>query len=108
MATPSTNFDSLNDDNYLAWAKYMKAYLVKKDLWGIISGDNPWPIGSSHHKTVVVWQQKHDTAAAEILLHVSPKYITHCDDSDVAGTWNKLKLLFHTHGHSSVATLHCQ
>src|SRR5258705_12326540 len=100
-----TSFDKLNDDNYSAWAKYMKAHLVRKELWGGVSGDVPQPIGSAHHKVIAAWEKKHGIAAAEIVIHVSPKYITHCDDSDAIGTWNKLRMLFHTKGHSSAAAL---
>ncbi len=84
---------------------YMKAHLVRKELWGVILGDVPWPIGSTHHKIIAAWEKKHSIAAAKIIIHVSPKYITHCDDSDVIGTWNKLRMLFHTKGHSSAAAL---
>src|SRR5260370_42557483 len=87
---------------------YMKAHLVRKDLWGIVSGDDTQPIGSAYHKTVAAWEKTHNIAAAEIVLHVSPKYITHCHDSDAIGTWNKLKMLFHTTGHSSAPALQCQ
>ena len=104
----ATAFDKLNEDNYSAWVMYMKAHLVRKDLWGIVSGDDTWPIGSAHHKTVAAWEKRHNIAAAEIVLHVSPKYITHCNDLDAIGTWNKLKMLFHTEGHSSAAALQCQ
>jgi len=108
MAANSNTFDKLNDENYSAWAKYMKAHLVKKDLWDIVSGDTPRPVGGAHHRTITAWQKKHDIAAAEILLHVSPKYITHCNESDVVGTWIKLKLLFRTEGCSSIAALRRQ
>ena len=104
----ATSFDQLNDDNYSAWAMYMKAYLVRKELWGIVSGDIPWLAGSVHHKSIAAWEKKHSIAVAEIVLHVSPKFIMHCDDMDAVGTWNKLRLLFRTEGHGSVAALRRQ
>src|SRR5258708_26156711 len=104
----ATSFDKLNDDNYSAWGEYVKADLVRKELWGVVSGDVPRPIGSAHHKVVAAWEKKHGITAAEIVIHVSPKYITHCDDSDVIGTWNKLRMLFCTEGHSSAAALRHQ
>ena len=70
MAT--TLFDQLNDDNYLAWAMYMKAYLVRKELWGIVSGDIPWLAGSMHHKSVAAWEKKHSIAVAEIVSGERP------------------------------------
>src|SRR6266478_364676 len=102
---PSPAFDKLNDENYPAWSKYMQALLVKQDLWSIVSGDTPRLTGSPMHKAVVGWQRKHDTAAAEILLNVSTKFIGHCDNSDAPGTWNKLRMMFQSKGHSTVAAL---
>ena len=86
----------------------MKAYLVRKELLGIVSRDIPWLAGSMHHKSIAAWEKKHSMAVAEIVLHVSPTFITHCDDMDAVSTWNKLRLLFHTEGHGSVAVLHWQ
>ena len=104
----ATKFDKLTDDNYLAWFKWMCAYLVKQDAWGIVSGAEAKPLRSSRSKPMKAWTQKRDIVAAEILLHVSKKYIAHCDDEDPAGTWEHLQILFHAQGQSTIATLHCE
>src|SRR5260370_2963261 len=46
-----------------------------------------------------------DTATAKILLNVLTKYIGHCDNSDAPRTWNKLRMMFQSEGHSTVAAL---
>ena len=86
----------------------MRAYLVKQDVWGIVSGAEAKPLRSSRSKPMKAWTQKRDIVAAEILLHVSKKYIAHCDDEDPAGTWEHLQILFHAQGQSTIATLHCE
>jgi gag-polypeptide of LTR copia-type/Zinc knuckle len=101
----AAKFDKLTDDNYMAWFKWMRAYLVKQDVWGIVSGAEEKPMGSANSKPVKTWIRKRDVAAAEILLHVSEKYISHCVDEDPAGTWTRLQLLFHAQGQTSIAVL---
>ena len=100
--------DKLVDDNYPSWAMYMQAYLIKQDTWNIVSGNTTRPTGSPNSRVVQSWQKKHDLAAADLLLNVSAKYITHCDITDAPGTWNKLKLLFRSEGHSTVTSLRRQ
>jgi len=101
----AAKFDKLSDDNYIAWSKRMRAYLIKQDVWGIVSGNDEKPVGSPNSKAVKAWTRKRDIAAAEILLHVSEKYISHCDDHDPTGTWECFQQLFCAQGQSSVAAL---
>ena len=101
----AAKFDKLSDDNHIAWFKWMRAYLVKQEVWGIVSGYETKPLGSENSKAVKTWTRKRDVAAAEILLHVSEKYISHCNDQDPASTWERLRSLFHAQGQSSVAML---
>lgn len=51
------------------------------------------------------WTRKRDVAAAELLLHVSEKYISHCDDENPAGTWTRFQLLFCAQGQTTIAAL---
>jgi len=101
----AAKFEKLSDDNYLAWSKWMRAYLVKQDVWGIVSGTDTRPTGSPNSAAVRKWTRKRDVAAAELLLHVSEKYISHCDDENPAGTWTRLQLLFCAQGQTTIAAL---
>ena len=100
--------NKLVDENYPSWAMYMQVYLIKQDSWNIVSGNTTQPTGSLNSQAVQSWQKKHDLADADILLNVSAKYITHCNITDAPGTWNKLKLLLHSEGHSTVTSLQHQ
>ncbi|PBK58432.1 hypothetical protein ARMSODRAFT_900474, partial [Armillaria solidipes] len=55
----STRFDLLNEENYFTWKYRMEMHLIRKDLWGIVSGTEP------------LWDKRARLAATEIILHVS-------------------------------------
>lgn len=65
----STRFDLLNEENYFTWKYRMEMHLIRKDLWGIVSGTEPRP--ASGVRTQLVWDKRARLAAAEIILHVS-------------------------------------
>lgn len=101
-------FDNLSDTNYPAWSKWMRAHLVLKDVWQVASGGETRPVGSPNNKVVRAWVRKRDIASAEILLHVSEKYTTHCDEEDPVATLERLRLLFRAQGQSTISSLRRQ
>ena len=62
----------LNETNYAHWAVIMKAILVRKGLWGVVSEDEPRPLGSENSKAVKAWKRKMEEAHSEIVLNVEP------------------------------------
>ena len=42
----SLSFPKLGEDNYSSWSKNMKAYLMKKKVWLIVSGIDVKPFGN--------------------------------------------------------------
>jgi hypothetical protein len=69
---PSTgDFRKLDGMNYVEWAGMMEAWLVKKRVWGIVSGDETSPIGGENVKPVKAFLRHQTKACAEIILHVN-------------------------------------
>jgi hypothetical protein len=66
--------DKLDDNNYPYWSRYMEGRLMKIDGWRIVTGEQLCPAG----KGATGWNKRRDPARAELLLHVSEKYITYC------------------------------
>ncbi|KAK0183887.1 hypothetical protein F5146DRAFT_1077698, partial [Armillaria mellea] len=62
-------FDLLNEENYFTWKYRMEMHLIRKDLWGIVSGIETCP--TSGVRTQLVWDKCMRLPAAEIILHVS-------------------------------------
>ncbi|KAK0209538.1 hypothetical protein IW262DRAFT_1281444, partial [Armillaria fumosa] len=65
----SNHFDLLNEENYFTWKYRMEMHLIRKDLWGIVSGTEPHSVSGA--QTQVVWDKCVRLATAKIILHVS-------------------------------------
>jgi hypothetical protein len=71
----NSGFDKLKDSNYGPWSKLLKALLIRKGLWDVVSGDETLPNGSPNTKPVRAFRKKQAEAGAEIILHVEPSQL---------------------------------
>lgn len=102
---PEAQFDRLNDENYYDWKTYMEAILVRKGLWGVVSGLERHPGGTEGTKKVRDFRTKQFQARAEIILHVMPSQLSHCSDDDPMIVWNTLMDVHSPRGRSTIITL---
>jgi hypothetical protein len=85
----------------------MEAFLKSQMLWGIISGDNAYPIDSTIANTITgdpipepsqkliwacaTWQAKNDAALSTILLHVTPTLADTIHGKTAKAAWKHLQ-----------------
>jgi hypothetical protein len=84
------SFDKLNDSNWGQWKMFMKAVLVKKNVWEIVNGTETLPAGSSNAKPVRAFRRKQAEAIAEITLRVQPAQLSFIQDEDPKVVWDTL------------------
>ncbi|GJE95663.1 polyprotein [Phanerochaete sordida] len=65
----SSRFELLHDSNWYAWKYRMEMHLFRKELWGLVSGEEPRPVANA--RAQAAWDKRAKLAAAEIALHVS-------------------------------------
>ncbi|KAJ6537046.1 hypothetical protein B0H19DRAFT_962354 [Mycena capillaripes] len=83
----NSGFEKLNDSNYGTWKKLVKAILIRKGLWEVVSGDETLPNRSPTTKPVRAFRKRQAEAGAEIILHVEPPFI---EDDDPHVVWENL------------------
>ena len=108
----SMKFAHLNNLNYVSWSLQMEAELVRKDLWGWVSGelgmlqviqeapaaDDGTPAVSKtqvkeNAKERALVKKKWAEARAEIILHVEDSQLSHVMSTNPAKIWDQLKLV---------------
>lgn len=113
----STKFARLNDSNYVSWSLRMEAELVRKDLWGWVSGElgmpeviQEAPAAENGTPAVTKTQVKENVkeralakkkwaeARAEIILRVDDSQLSHVTSADPAEIWDQLKLVHRARG----------
>lgn len=83
--------EKLDDRNYAEWSIQMRAILVRKGLWEVVSGTATRPLGSPNAKTVRAWQRRNDEAIAELQLNVESDQLSHLIGDDAACLWTLLQ-----------------
>ena len=102
------SFDKLNDSNWGQWKMFMKAVLVKKNVWEVVSGDEMLPNGSPNTKPVRAFWRKQAEAIAEIILRVEPAQLSFIQDEDPKVVWDNLIAVHQSRGMASRLTLRRQ
>lgn len=110
-------FARLNDSNYVSWSLRMEAELVRKDLWGWVSGElgmpeviQEAPAAEDGTPAVTKTQVKENAkeralakkkwaeGRAEIILRVEDSQLSHVTSADPAEIWDQLKLVHRARG----------
>jgi hypothetical protein len=95
---PEGNFRKLNGTNYAEWSIMMEAWLVKKGVWGVVSGDLVRPTGSPNSKPVKAFVRQQSEARAEIILHVEESQLAYVRERDPNGIWKTLVTIYRARG----------
>lgn len=96
-----TTFTKLNESNYPEWSYLMKALLIEKDLWEVVSGEETRPSGGDHTKTVRAFVKKQKLACSKIILHVETSQLAHTRFEDPKEIWDNLESIHRSHGFST-------
>jgi hypothetical protein len=102
MAPP---VDKLNDDNYSTWCLYMEGLLDKEGVWDIVIRKKEQPTTGPNSKAFLAWDSKRHVVCAQLILHVSAKYIGICESNDPKKIWDDLTTLFRARGQGAVAAM---
>jgi hypothetical protein len=101
----NSGFEKLNDSNYGPWKKLLKALLIRKGLWEVVSGDETLPSGSPNTKPVRAFRKRQAEAGAEIILHVEPSQLPFIEDDDPKVVWDALAAMHQARGMATRLTV---
>jgi hypothetical protein len=104
----NSGFEKLNDTNHGPWKQLMKALLVRKDLWDVVSGVETLPSGSPNTKAVRTFRKRQAQAGAEIILHVEPSQLPFIDNDDPKEVWDTLTSMHQARGMATRLTVRRQ
>src|ERR1700742_3911264 len=90
-STPA--FPKLGEDNYSTWSRNMKAYLMQKKVWGIVSGKDPKP--SPGDAILRDWLKDEGVASGLIYLGVEDGQKSQIEDflDDPKKMWETLEAI---------------
>ena len=82
----------LGESNYSSWAEDMCAYLMTKEVWSLVKGEDVQP-PPSESKELKAWRINHDIAVEEIFLSLESSQRVHVKGimEDPVEMWKKLK-----------------
>lgn len=78
-------------DNYATWKVQMKALMLAKNVWSVVSGEEKVE-ANADEKQKAAWCAKNNIALAQIVLAVAPSHLHYVSDqTDAQVAWNILK-----------------
>ena len=80
---------------------FMRALLVKKNVWDVVSGLETLPAGSPNSKPVHAFRRKQAEAIAEITLNVEPTQLIFIQGDDPNVVWDSLTKVHQARGMAS-------
>lgn len=83
----------------------MEGLLNKEGVWDLITGKKERPTTGPNSKAFLAWDSKRCIAHAQLILHVSEKYIGICESNDPKKIWDDLAMLFRARGQGAVAAM---
>jgi hypothetical protein len=93
--TVSHRFVLLNHTNYAQWSMRMEAELVRKDFWGLITGDETTP---KKPEDVPAFRKRQAACRAEIILRADDSQLSHMRDNDPKIVWEELAKVHRARG----------
>jgi transposase InsO family protein len=92
MSNSTPTFTKLNNHNYKTWSGDMQAYLMSKELWMLVNGDEPCP-PSTDRDSCLIWRKRAQKAAGELYLSVEHDQKSHFHGilSDPIRIWTTLR-----------------
>ncbi|XP_026673862.1 uncharacterized protein LOC113464999, partial [Ceratina calcarata] len=104
MATPHTQIEKLNSENYDVWKIQVEAILIKNDLWEYVTGDKPKPV--ENQAEIGNWIKNDRKAKADIILTLSSSEFCHIKNAETSkDVWTKLASVYESKGPAKTAYL---
>ncbi|TDL14416.1 hypothetical protein BD410DRAFT_797214, partial [Rickenella mellea] len=84
-------FPRLNEHNYKRWRGDMTAFLMTKQVWGLVSGKDKPP--ATTETMFIAWRNSNWSAAGHIYAALEDSQKIHVSgmETDSVGMWAKLK-----------------
>jgi hypothetical protein len=93
-------FPKLNDNNYTSWSTRMRAVLIKKNCWSLVSGTEILSASADASKRAA-FKKRQDEAYSELILAVEDSQLPHMDSDDPKVIWDELAKVHHAGGLST-------
>ena len=92
MSNSTPTFPKLNNYNYKSWSGDIQAWLMSKELWMLVAGDEPCP-DDSDKESKLKWKKRAQKAAGELFLSVDQDQKSHFHGilSDPIRIWTTLR-----------------
>ena len=92
MSNSTPTFPKLNNYNYKTWSSNMQTWLMSKELWMLVDGEEPCP-GDSDKELKLKWKKQAQKAAGELFLSVELDQKSHFHGilSDSVLVWKALR-----------------
>ena len=76
MSNSTPTFPKLNNHNYKSWSGDIQAWLMSKELWMLVSDDEPCP-DDADKESQLKWKKRAQKAAGELFLSVEQDQKSH-------------------------------
>jgi hypothetical protein len=84
-------FPKLDDSNYISWSTRMKAILIKKSYWPLVSGKETLTNSiQADADKLAAFTQRQLEVCSELILAVEDSQLTHMDSDDPKVIWDEL------------------
>lgn len=102
----SSGIDKLDDStHYPDWAMQMEALLEEKELWDVVTGDEPPPTTGPNSKSYKAYHRKAKLAKAKIILHLAPSQLPHARLDTAKAIWDNLSRIHLTRGFGTLLAM---
>jgi len=89
MSDKYYTFPKLDDSNYIGWSTRMKAILIKRGYWSLVSGTEVLSTSADASEKAAFTQRQLE-ACSELILAVDDSQLAHMDSEDPKVIWDEL------------------
>jgi hypothetical protein len=102
----SSDVEKLSDTSHFSdWAMQMEALLEEKELWDIVTGDEPLPTSGPNSKAMKAYVRKQKLAKAKIILHLDKSQLPHARFNTAKEIWDNLERIHRTRGFGTLLAM---
>lgn len=102
----SSDIEKLSDTTHFPdWAMQMEALLEEKELWDVVTGDEPVPTTGPTSKAMKNYVRKQKSARAKIILHLHKSQLPHARFDTPKEIWDNLKRVHQARGYGTVLAM---
>jgi len=83
----------------------MEALLEEKELWDVVTGDEPLPTSGPNSRAMKAYVQKQKLAKAKIILQLNKSQLPHARFNTTKEIWDNLEHIHRTRGFSTLLAM---